>query len=115
MFREFRQAHGGTMVDLVSELGVKVAEGIIGQSSEMEHRVEAGEVTRLNIAQILVQAGDFNDFPDEAILSEKIAIEPNDFVGGLGKHSHQNGTDISVVACHKYSHKWHAPLSSVNQ
>jgi hypothetical protein len=104
MFSEFGEAHGGAMVDFIGELGVKVTKGIVGQSSEMEHCVEMGEVTRLNIAQILEQAGNFNDFPDEAILGEKIAIEPDNFMGGLGKNSHQNGTDITVVSCHKYSH-----------
>jgi len=70
MFCEFREAHGGTMVDFIGELWAKVTEGIVGQSGKMEHCVEMGEVTCLNVAQILVQARNFNDFPDEAILSE---------------------------------------------
>ena len=50
-----RQPDGRAVVDLVGDGGVQVAEGIVGERREMDDRLEALQVARLDVANILAE------------------------------------------------------------
>ena len=49
----FGQAHRGLVIDLVGHRRVEVAQGIIGEAGQMDDRVDAFDIGRLDVTDIL--------------------------------------------------------------
>jgi hypothetical protein len=81
----------------------------------VKNGVETGEVAALDIAKIFVQGGDVVDFTNEPIVSEKIAVQAHNLMGGLAQQLHQNRADVSMMASHQYTHTVHAPTSILDR
>ena len=67
------------MIDRVGQRRAQVAERIIGQTRQMDHRVDAVEVARLDVADVLADGRHVADMPERA-LPEQAAVQTHDVV-----------------------------------
>ena len=49
------------MIDAVGHVGIEIAERIVGESGEMNDRVDASEIASLEVAYILRNGGHIDD------------------------------------------------------
>jgi len=109
-FRQLRQPHRSVIIDVISQIGVQVAERIVGQAGEMQHGVEAFQLIRLDIPNILSDCGHFDDTVTVRAPLIKIAVEPHDFVTMLQQHRRQYGSDVSQMARDQCFHAFHSQV-----
>ena len=98
--------HAATMIDRVSDVGVKIAERVVGQRREMNDGVDTPEVFLGGVAHILadvrhpceVAAG------GEGAPLIKIAVEADNVVSRLQQHGYHHGSDIAKMSGNQYAH-----------
>ena len=100
------QPHRRQMIDVVGELRIQVAERIVRQGGEVNHRVEAGELGRLDPAHVGANRRHLRAFAAEGAFLEKIRIQPDDLVTRADEDVHHHGADIAVVTGYQYSHSF---------
>ena len=81
------------MVDLVGELGVEVAERIVGQAGEMDDGVEADEVGVLDVADVLADRRDVIRRAEpvaEGAPLVKVAVEAGHVMAALAEQRYED-------------------------
>ena len=91
------------MVDVVGGLRVEVAERVVADRREVQHRVEAVEVGGLDVADVLAQRGDPGRRVAEHAVLEQVRVEPDDVVAGPLEERDQHRADVAVVAGDEYA------------
>ena len=94
------------MIDVVGELRIEIAQGIVGQGREMNDSVETRNVLEGEVACVLAQArhrGDGAALGKGAPLVE-IGIAADDLVPGRDEFGHHHGPDIAVMAGNQNFH-----------
>ena len=95
--RQARETHRGEMIDIVSELGVEVTQGIVGQRRQVNDGVEAVQETAIHVAQV------GTDLTDGRRWGTKIApiiepdIEPGNLMPGFLHQRNHYRTDEAQV------------------
>ena len=90
--------HSGCVIDLVRRLGTQVAERVVRQRREMNHRVKAFEVVRLHVTDVLVHRGDVGGRLAVGARVVEVSVEARDVVTGRVEHRRQHTADVAVVA-----------------
>jgi hypothetical protein len=70
------------MVDLVGRLWIEVANRVVADGGEVNHRVEANQIFALDVTDIRPQGGDLGGLSAEGAGGEEIGVESDDFVAG---------------------------------
>ena len=91
------------MVDVVGQLGVEVAEGVVRQRREVHDGVEALEVALDDIAGVLADRRDAHAGAEAAAL-EEVDVEADDLVARLLQKRHQDSANVSVVTGYQNLH-----------
>ena len=96
----FRQMHRPAMIDLIGQVGVEVAKGVVGERGQMQHRVEAVQVGSSDVADVLTHSGDVRGFFAEQAVMKKAAVQPDDLVTFALKHGNHDSADVPIVSGH---------------
>ena len=70
------------MVDVVGRLRVQVADRIVADRRQVQHRVEADEVVRLDIAHVLANRLDFGGRLAKGACGEQIEVQADHLMAG---------------------------------
>ncbi len=92
------------MIHVVGDLRVDVAQWIIRESSEMDHRVEAAQVFDFGVAYVLSYRRNAWRLGTEVAGVEPAGIHADDVVAGLSQHRCQHRTDVAEMACDQNPH-----------
>ena len=91
---------------------VEVAERVVGQRRQADHRVVAGELPRRDVPHVAVRLLRRRPASGRAEVAPFVQaeVEPVDLVPGRAQERHQHGPDVSAVARDEDSH--HYPQGS---
>src|SRR5712691_2157357 len=92
------------MVDIVRQVSIEVAQGVIGQSSQMYHRVESHEVRLRKIADVFTNLRHTRDHFPELTAHKQACIEADHFMARGTQDGSRNCADIAFMAGQQYSH-----------
>ena len=100
------ETHAGAMVDGVGEVGIEIAERVVGERRQMDHRVEAFEIGGQRIAGILRDRREGDQLASRVIgaAAVEIAVIARDLMAGGAQKRRHDGADISEMACQKHFH-----------
>jgi len=98
VLRELRKADRGSMVDVVRDLGVQVAQRIVGERREVDDRVEPLQVRRLDVPKVQPQLRNVVNARSERTPPEEITVEADHLVAGAEQHRHHHGADVTLVS-----------------
>ena len=94
------------MVDVVGGLWVEVADRVVADRGEVDHRVEAdSRSSALDIADVHVQAFHLGAGGPERAGGEQVGVEPDDLMAGPLQQRDQHRADVAVVAGDEYAHR----------
>ena len=93
-----RQVDRGGPVDLAREVGIQVAQRIVGQPGQVDDRVEARQVVRVRVADVAVQRGNRWRRGAERASGEQVDVHPDDVVPRLDQHRDNDAADIARMA-----------------
>ena len=98
--------HAPAMIDRVSDVGVEIAEGVIGQRCEVDDCVDAPEVVFGGVAHVFADMRHHGEVAagGEGALLIKVAVEADDLVPRLQQHGHHHGSDIAKMSGNHYAH-----------
>src|SRR4029079_3357946 len=102
--RQLCKPYRREVIDLVRDVGIQVAEGVVRQRREMNDGRKSFEVPALDVAQIQSQFGNLSDPRTKRARSKEIAFEPYDVVPRVEKHWNQDGSDVPLVPRDQYAH-----------
>ena len=95
-------AHGAFVVDLHRDLGAVLAQRIVRQFGQVDHRVEASEIGRLDGAQILVERAGAEAGGERVVVQAAVAIEADveagDFMARGFEPGSEAGADVALGA-----------------
>ncbi len=100
-----RQPHRCDVVDLVGQPRIQIAERIIRQRRQMDHGVEAGEISLRQVANVFANFRDRGRRSAEVATREPVGVHAHHVVTRLAKHGGGNGADITFMSSQQYSHK----------
>ena len=92
------------MVDVVGRLRVQIADRVVADGRQVQHRVEADEVLDLDVAHVLADRLDLGRRLAERARGEQIEVQPDHLVAGLLEQGGHHGADVAVVAGDEYAH-----------
>ena len=93
------------MVDLVRELGIEIAERVVREIGQVDHRVEAAQLIDRDIPHVLLELRNgYNTLLFERALLEQIGVEAHHFVARFDEDRDHNGADVALMAGDQYLH-----------
>jgi hypothetical protein len=92
------------VIDLVGQVGVEVAERVVGKRRQVDDRVEAGQVGRGDVAHVHPQRRHLRPVLAEPAPLEVERVEPDDIMPSLSQHRDHDRPDVPVVAGDQDSH-----------
>ncbi len=95
-----RKPNRGTIVDLVGQFRVKVAQRIVRQASQVDDRLEPLELFNLDVPDIPAQRGDIGGSRPERREAEQVTVKTGDLVPRLLEQRRQPSPDVSSMPCH---------------
>ena len=110
ILRKLGHMHAAAMIDGVSDIGVEIAERVVGQRCEVNDGVNASEVFLGGVAHILADMRHHCEVAagGEGALLIKIAVEADDLVARLQQHGHHHGSDIAKMSGNQYAHHYYS-------
>ena len=93
------------MVDVVGQLGVEVAQRVVGQGREVDDGVEAREVGGLDGANVLLEGTDgFPPVPKSGT-PVQIGVQADDLMARLDHHGRHDRPDVAPATGQKELHR----------
>ena len=86
------------MVDVVRDLGIQVAERIVGERRDVQDGVDSFEVSRVDAANVGADRGNVDDAGAERAGGVEVAVEADDVVSRGQQHRNHDGADVSEVS-----------------
>src|ERR1041384_545315 len=99
------------MIDVEGQLRIEISQGIVGQSGQMDHRVNAFEVGCLNVAKIFDDLRNHDRLGSKGAGAIQMRVQTDNFVACFQKHRYQNRPDVTAVSRNQNSH-WKMPFAS---
>ena len=93
------------MIDLERAPLVQVAQRVIGERREMDHRIEASQIAWDDIADILSNGRHGDGIVTKRASFVEVGVETGDRVSRPHQHPDHHRTDIAVVPGYQYPHK----------
>jgi hypothetical protein len=92
-------------VDVVGQLGVDVAERVVAERRQVDHRVEAGQVPGRDVTQVHPDGGHrFGGGTQQAVGVEP-DVQAGDRVPGGAQAGAEHAADVALVAGDEYPHE----------
>jgi len=101
------QADRGVEVDVVGEVGVEIAQRIVGQRAEVDDRVEAAQVIGGDVAEIDVEGGDLVGRGPEVAVVEVAGVEADDLDALPAKQRNELDADVTAMTRDQRAHDVH--------
>lgn len=94
------------MIDGEGDIGIEVAERIVGQRSEMDDGVDPFQVLPGHVADILADRRNVDELAGggECTALVQIGVVADDFMAGFDQHRHHDGADITLMTCDENAH-----------
>jgi hypothetical protein len=103
----FGQIDRRVQVDVVGEVGVEIAERIVGQCAEVDHGVEPAQLIRRDVAQVEIERGDLVGRRPEVAVVEVAGVEPDHVEPCLAQHGDELDADVPSVTGDQNTHGGH--------
>ena len=101
------QPHRGKVVDLVGELGVQVAQWIVGEGGQMDDGIEPAQIGDLELAHILGEGPDRLAPVAEGGAAVEVGVDPDHLVAGIEEEGGHHRPDVAAASGEKDFHrKW---------
>ena len=99
-----RQRERGRVVDGESQIGIEIAQGVVGQGGQMDERVETLQVAGRNVAEVLPDGRDRLRIDPEGAGFEEVGVEPGHLMACFEQQVGQDRPDVAVVPRHQNLH-----------
>jgi hypothetical protein len=98
-----------TVIDVVGDLGHEGAQRIVGQRGQMDHRVDAAQVLRTDIAQIDRESARVARVGTEYAVGEEPGVQTGDLMARFLQRRHHHGAEVALVAGDQHTLRHAAP------
>jgi hypothetical protein len=104
--RQFREPHCCVVVDVVGQAGIQIAQRVVRQRGQMQHRVEAFHVRLRQATDIFTDLRDVLRSLPEVAAREEIGVQADNLMAGGAQDGASNGADIAFMSSQKDSHSY---------
>ena len=87
------------MVDLVGTLRIEIAQRVVRERGQVDHRIEAVQVRLPDVAQIHAPSGRLRRALTERAPLEQTIVQPDDRMVRATQHRRHHRADIALVTC----------------
>src|SRR5215831_696137 len=103
-FCQIRQPHRGMKIDVVCQVSIKVAEGVIRQCGEMYNGIEALNISPREITEVLRDRRDFLGRLSKIAASEQVRVETDHLMTGRHQDRTSHNPNVSFMTSQKNPH-----------
>ena len=92
------------MVYLIRQIGVQIAERIIGERGQMHHGVEPVQIAGFYVTDVFLHAGYDGEAITERAVLVQIRVHADDVVSVPNEHGDHHGADVTLVSGDQDAH-----------
>src|SRR5258708_40363363 len=93
------------MVDVKGQIGVEIAQRIIGKGRQVEDGFESAKVRDFNFADVLLDVRDVDHSLAECASAVQVAVHSRDLMPLFEEQGGQDSSDVAQVSGDEYSHE----------
>ena len=101
------QPYARAMINAVGDIGIEIAQGIIGQGGKVNDGIETFQVFRVGVPHIFLNMRHLSNGPagGKRAICIEVAVKADDFMARSEQHRHHSGADVTQMSSHKHAHE----------